>query len=70
MRLATEGFEPLREAWLARAHGLGQTARVIQGAEPITGQLVGLSRRGELELDTPNGRRLISAGDVYFSSAA
>ena len=70
MRLATEGFEPLREAWLARAHGLGQAARVIQGAEPITGQLVGLSRRGELELDTPNGRRLISAGDVYFSSAA
>ena len=70
MRLATEGFEPLREAWLARAHGLGQAARVIQGAEPITGQLVGLSQRGELELETPNGRRLISAGDVYFSSAA
>jgi BirA family transcriptional regulator, biotin operon repressor / biotin---[acetyl-CoA-carboxylase] ligase len=69
-RLTTEGFEPLRQAWLARAHGLGQSARVMQGAEPITGQFAGLSPRGELELETPAGRRLIAAGDVYFSSAA
>ena len=69
-RLVTEGFEPLRQAWLARAHGLGQTARVMQGAEPITGQFAGLSPRGELELETPTGPRLIAAGDVYFSNAA
>lgn len=69
-RLSTEGFEPLRQAWLARAHGLGQTARVLQGAEPITGQFSGLSPRGELELETQTGRRLISAGDVYFCNAA
>jgi BirA family transcriptional regulator, biotin operon repressor / biotin---[acetyl-CoA-carboxylase] ligase len=69
-RLTTEGFEPLRHAWLARAHGLGQTARVMQGAEPIIGEFAGLSPRGELELETPTGRRLISAGDVYFSNAA
>lgn len=69
-RLTTEGFEPLRQAWLARAHGLGQTARVMQGADPITGEFAGLSPRGELELETPTGRRLISAGDVYFSNAA
>jgi len=69
-RLATEGFEPLRQAWLARAHGLGQTVRVMQGADPIGGQFAGLSPRGELEVDTSTGRRLISAGDVYFSSAA
>lgn len=69
-RLATEGFEPLRQAWLARAHGLGQSARVMQGADPISGQFAGLSPRGELELETPAGRRLISAGDVYFSNAA
>jgi len=69
-RLTDEGFEPLRQAWLGRAHGLGQTARVMQGAEPITGQFAGLSPRGELELETLVGRRLISAGDVYFSNAA
>ena len=69
-RLVTEGFEPLRQAWLERAHGLGQSAHVMQGAEPINGQFAGLSPRGELELETPTGRRLISAGDVYFSNAA
>jgi BirA family transcriptional regulator, biotin operon repressor / biotin---[acetyl-CoA-carboxylase] ligase len=69
-QLVAEGFEPLRQAWLARAHGLGQDARVMQGADPIIGQFAGLSPRGELELETPAGRRLISAGDVYFSNAA
>lgn len=69
-RLINEGFEPLRQAWLARAHGLGQEARVMQGETPIAGRFSGLSARGELELETPTGRRLISAGDVYFSNAA
>jgi BirA family biotin operon repressor/biotin-[acetyl-CoA-carboxylase] ligase len=69
-RLSSQGFEPLRQAWLARAHGLGQAARVMQGAEPITGQFAGLSPRGELELDTQAGRRLIAAGDVFLPNAA
>jgi len=69
-RLASDGFEPLRQAWLARAHGLGQPAHVMHGVETLSGQLAGLSPRGELELDTPLGRRLIAAGDVYFSNAA
>ena len=69
-RLVSEGFEPLRQTWLARAHGLGQTARVMQGAEALTGQLAGLSPRGELELETSSGLRLIAAGDVYFPNAA
>jgi BirA family transcriptional regulator, biotin operon repressor / biotin---[acetyl-CoA-carboxylase] ligase len=70
VRLTSQGFAPLREAWLARAHGLGQSARVMHGSETLSGQLGGISLRGELELDTPAGRRLISAGDVYFSNAA
>jgi len=69
LQLRTHGFAPLRQAWLARAHGLGQSARVAQGGETLEGRLVGLSERGELELDTPAGRRLVSAGDVYFPSA-
>lgn len=69
-RLASEGFEPLRQAWLARAHGLGQDARVHHGAESLGGTFAGLSPRGELELDTVAGRRLIAAGDVFFPSAA
>jgi BirA family biotin operon repressor/biotin-[acetyl-CoA-carboxylase] ligase len=67
-QLAAQGFAPLRRAWLARAHGLGQHARVAQGEYVLEGRVAGLSERGELELDTPAGRRLVSAGDVYFLS--
>lgn len=68
-RLAAESFEPVRQAWLSRAHGLGQEARVIQGENEIAGRIVGVSARGELELDTAQGRRLIAAGDVFFPQA-
>jgi BirA family biotin operon repressor/biotin-[acetyl-CoA-carboxylase] ligase len=68
-QLTTHGFAPLRRAWLARAHGLGQHARVAQGEAVLEGRIAGLSERGELELDTPEGRRLVSAGDVYFPNA-
>lgn len=68
-RIEREGFEPLRQAWLKRAHGLGQQARVVQGAETLEGRIAGLSPRGELELDTAAGRRLIAAGDVLLSAA-
>ncbi|MBI3438600.1 MAG: biotin--[acetyl-CoA-carboxylase] ligase [Proteobacteria bacterium] len=69
-RTETEGFEPLRAAWLARARGMGQAARVLQGEQTLEGRIVGLSPRGELELETKEGRRLIAAGDVLLSSAA
>lgn len=68
-RLEQEGFEPLRRAWLQRAHGLGREARVQQGEHLIEGRIAGLSSRGELELDTVAGRRLIAAGDVLLTSA-
>ena len=69
-RLERDGFEPLRRAWLDRAHGLGAEARVAGGAEKVRGRIVGLSPRGELELDTPDGRRLIAAGDVLLGAEA
>lgn len=69
-QLDVHGFEPLRQAWLIRAHGLGRNARVAQGEQMLEGRIAGLSPRGELELDTPEGRRLIAAGDVYFPNAA
>lgn len=69
-RLEDEGFEPLRRAWLARAHGLGGPVRILHGAEALEGVFAGLSPRGELELDTANERRLIAAGDVLFANVA
>lgn len=65
-----DGFEPLRRAWLHFAHGVGAHATVVQGATTLEGRVVGLSSRGELELDTAEGRRLVAAGDVYFPHAA
>jgi BirA family transcriptional regulator, biotin operon repressor / biotin---[acetyl-CoA-carboxylase] ligase len=70
VRMEREGFEPLRQAWLKRAHGLGHTARVVQGEQTLEGRIAGLSSRGELELDTSEGRRLIAAGDVFLPNAA
>jgi BirA family transcriptional regulator, biotin operon repressor / biotin---[acetyl-CoA-carboxylase] ligase len=61
------GFEQVRNAWLARAEGLGAAARVIVGDAVIEGRIAGLSPRGELELDTSDGRRTIAAGDVLLS---
>jgi len=49
---------------------MGQAARVLQGEQTLEGRIVGLSPRGELELETNEGRRLIAAGDVFFPSAA
>lgn len=69
-RILMEGFEPLRRAWLQRAFGLGREARVAQGDQILEGRIIGLSQRGELELDTPSGCRLIAAGDVFLSGAA
>jgi BirA family transcriptional regulator, biotin operon repressor / biotin---[acetyl-CoA-carboxylase] ligase len=69
-RLDHEGFEPLRQAWLSRAHGLGQPARILQGEQRLEGRIAGLSPRGELELDTEAGRRLVAAGDVLLPNPA
>jgi BirA family biotin operon repressor/biotin-[acetyl-CoA-carboxylase] ligase len=69
-RTHREGFEPLRRAWLSLAHGVGAQVRVAQGQAILEGRVAGLSPRGELELDTAEGRRLVAAGDVYFSNAA
>ncbi len=69
-RIVTEGFASLRNAWLERAYGIGQEARVVQGETILEGRITGLSPRGELELDTISGRRLIAAGDVFLAKVA
>lgn len=65
-RLQREGFEPLRAVWRERAHGLGALARVMQGEAAVEGRIVGLSPRGELELETAAGLRLIAAGELML----
>ena len=58
-----EGFEPIRAAWMARAHGLGQAATVGD----VSGTIEGIDADGALLLRVPAGTvRRITAGDVIF----
>ncbi|MEX2649643.1 MAG: biotin--[acetyl-CoA-carboxylase] ligase [Alphaproteobacteria bacterium] len=65
------GFGPVREAWLARAFGLGARADVNLDHERFEAQFVGLDDSGALIAELPGGaRRAISAGEVFFRGAA
>ncbi len=62
-----EGFGPLREAWLARARGLGGPVTVRLPNETVHGLFETLDEDGALVLSgQPEGTRLIRAGDVFF----
>jgi BirA family biotin operon repressor/biotin-[acetyl-CoA-carboxylase] ligase len=63
-----EGFEPVRQAWLQRAFGMGRacTARPGDGAA-LEGVAEGLDADGSLLLRLASGElRRITAGDVFF----
>lgn len=61
------GFERLREAWIARARGLGRPITVRLPGETIDGRFEALDGAGRLVLRTREGViRTISAGDVFF----
>lgn len=66
-RWQTSGFAPIRDAWLARAHGLGERCTARLETETVEGIFADLMPDGALRLDLADGtRRLISAGDVFF----
>jgi len=68
-RFEREGFPPLRDAWLARAHGMNAPAVARVGSDEISGVIRGLSAEGALQLELPDGRtRLITAGEVFFGT--
>jgi BirA family biotin operon repressor/biotin-[acetyl-CoA-carboxylase] ligase len=59
-----EGFLPIRTAWLARSHPLGEPLSVTAGGRSVEGVFVGLDADGALLLDTGSGRERVVAGDV------
>ncbi|MBI4969755.1 MAG: biotin--[acetyl-CoA-carboxylase] ligase [Rhodospirillales bacterium] len=61
-RWQRDGFTPIREAWLAKAAGLGGPIAVNGPQGPIQGIFAGLDDDGALLLD--GGRRVL-AGDVF-----
>jgi BirA family transcriptional regulator, biotin operon repressor / biotin---[acetyl-CoA-carboxylase] ligase len=65
------GFGEIRRLWLARAAGLGQPVVVQTGGSTLEGTFDTIDESGCLIVRTSEGRRVpISAGDVYFGSAA
>jgi len=65
----SQGFEPIREAWLARAEGLGGPCTVRLERETVAGVAEGLDADGALLLRLPGGMlRRITAGDVFFGA--
>jgi BirA family transcriptional regulator, biotin operon repressor / biotin---[acetyl-CoA-carboxylase] ligase len=64
-RWRNEGFAPVREAWLARASGVGEDIRVRLERSTLTGRFHDLDHDGALLLDAAEGRRRIAAGEVF-----
>jgi len=65
------GFGEIRRLWLERAAGLGQKVTVQNGGSTVEGTFDTLDESGCMVIRTPDGGRVpISAGDVYFGSAA
>ena len=60
------GFAAIRDAWMARAARLGEEVTVRIGNEPQSGAFRGIDHDGALLMETPQGTRRITAGEVAF----
>lgn len=68
-RWLEEGFAPVRDQWLSHADGLNKSVEARLPRETLTGRFAGLDDAGGLILEQPDGgRRIVSAGDVFFES--
>jgi BirA family biotin operon repressor/biotin-[acetyl-CoA-carboxylase] ligase len=65
------GFAEIRRLWLDRAAGLDQPVSIRSGTGVITGTFETIDDSGCMVIETSGGKReTITAGDVYFGSAA
>ncbi|MFN6925576.1 MAG: biotin--[acetyl-CoA-carboxylase] ligase [Tabrizicola sp.] len=64
--LQTQGFAPLRAAWLAHAARLGETIRARTGAETREGRFETIDENGNLILRMQDGPVAIPAAEVFF----
>lgn len=61
-----EGFGRIGELWLRNAAYLGEKIRVNLPEKEVEGIFRGLTPQGELILETTDGERLISSGEVFY----
>ena len=62
----TQGFAPLRSAWLSHAARLGEVIHARTGTTSQTGRFDTIDATGALILTTPQGRQVIPAAEVFF----
>ena len=62
----SEGFAPIRAAWLARAEGLGAKLTARTQSRTREGLFIDLDEAGALILETDGTREAISSGEVFF----
>lgn len=62
----TQGFAPLRTAWLAHAARIGQPIRARTGTDTREGIFDSIDASGNLILRTPAGPLAIPAAEVFF----
>lgn len=65
-RFRTYGFDPIRKAWLDRAAKLGEPISARLPGSVVNGTFETVDAAGAIVLSTADGRRAISAGDVFF----
>jgi BirA family biotin operon repressor/biotin-[acetyl-CoA-carboxylase] ligase len=61
----TEGFAPIREAWLKRTTGLGDPIRVRLERDTLDGRFLDLDEDGALMLEIAGAQRRIAAGEIF-----
>lgn len=60
------GFAPIREKWLTKAHGLGSIIRVRLPHETFHGEFIGLDEEGALLVNVDGKPRKVYSGEVFF----
>ncbi len=58
------GFARVRQAWLARAAGLGAPIEIVSGARRLAGVFRAIDEQGRLVLAAETGDIVVEAGDV------
>ncbi|RBM09730.1 biotin--[acetyl-CoA-carboxylase] ligase [Novacetimonas cocois] len=67
-RHASDGFAPVRAAWLDRGHPVGTPIRVMARGGMVQGTFDGIGEDGLLHLRTPDGVRRVSTGEVLLGA--
>jgi BirA family biotin operon repressor/biotin-[acetyl-CoA-carboxylase] ligase len=62
--LQTEDMEGLQKEYDHLLVNMGRQVRVLDPKEPFEGKAMGITKRGELIVDTWESRKLVSSGEV------